>query len=236
MVSPNRNQSLPSSIQPHPPGTLPPTPSSTTAANRGKRCRCGKPSHAAHRRQLPLEHLPSPPPSATAANRGKHCRCGKPSHAAHRRQLPLEHLPSPPPSATAANRGKHCRCGKPPHAAHRRQHPLGHHTVTTSIRNGSKSRETLPVWQTATCRTSTTAPSGTPYRHHLHPQRQQIAEFGAVVVCMIRHTMPCSRCKLHLCCHQGALFTQTVTPSSILSLRLLRLWNRSRVWRHRSPT
>ena len=84
-------------------------------------------------------------------------------------------LPSPPPSTTAAIRGKHCRCGKPSHAAHRRQHPLGHPTSNTSIHNGSKSRETLPVWQTATCRTSTTAPSGTPYRHHLHPQRQQIA-------------------------------------------------------------
>ena len=106
-------------------------------------------------------------------------------------------LPSPPPSTTAAIRGKHCRCGKPSHAAHRRQHPLGHPTVTTSIHNGSKSRETLPVWQTATCRTSTTAPSGTPYRHHLHPQRQQIAGFGAVVICLIRHTVPYSRCGRH---------------------------------------
>jgi len=46
----------------------------------------------------------------------------------------------------AANRRIRCRCGKPSHVAHRRQHPLGHPSVTTSIRNGSKSRDTVPLW------------------------------------------------------------------------------------------
>ena len=216
--------------------TLPSPPPSTTAANRRIRCRCDMPDSAHRALQSLWAALRFPSCTTTAANRGKHCRCGKPSHAAHRRQHPLGH----PTVTTSIHNGSKSRETLPvwQTATCRTSTtaPSGHPTSTTSIHNGSKSRETLPVWQTATCRTSTTAPSGTPYRHHLHPQRQQIAGFGAVVVCMIRHTVPYSRCKLHLCCHQRALFTQTVTPSSILSLRLLRQWNRSREWRHRSPT
>ena len=49
-------------------------------------------------------------------------------------------------TTTAANRGKHCRCGMGPNGEYGSGRPVEGGTARETYHNGSKSQETLPVW------------------------------------------------------------------------------------------
>ena len=84
--------------------------------------------------------------AATAPNRGKRCQCGKePNEESVPESLPGELLLDGL-AATAPNRGKRCQCGMEPDEESLPETPVDRATGRRTCRNGTESRETLPVW------------------------------------------------------------------------------------------
>ncbi len=85
---------------------------STTAANRGKRCRCGRGVLAVASLQALYARYFAFRSATTAANRGKWCRCGRGVSAVASLQALYVRFLASRSTATAANRWKRCRCGR----------------------------------------------------------------------------------------------------------------------------
>ena len=79
------------------------------------------------------------------------------------------------PTTTAANRGKRCRCGMGPDGEYGSGRPVEVGTARQLYHNGSKSQETLPVWNGAEWRIRLRKACRRGHCERDLPQRQQIA-------------------------------------------------------------
>ena len=86
-------------------------PPATTAANPGKRCRCGMGVVSTPSLQAVYAHIRGFRPTTTAANPGKRCRCGMGVMLAPSLQAVYARIRCFRLATTAANSGKRCRCG-----------------------------------------------------------------------------------------------------------------------------
>ena len=93
----------------------------------------------------------------------------------------VEGAPKDKPTTTAANRGKRCRCGMGPDGEYGSGRPVEVGTARQLYHNGSKSQETLPVWNGAEWRIRLRKACRRGHCERDLPQRQQIAENTAGV-------------------------------------------------------
>ena len=98
-------------------------------------------------------------PTATAPNHGNHCRCGARRFKKQPHKGPQDGTLGICLTATAPNHGNRCRCGtkKIEPAAKR---PAGRDARNLPDRNGTESRESLPLRSEANRKTTSKRPAG----------------------------------------------------------------------------
>ena len=120
---------------------------SATAPNRGICCRCGKGAEWQCRPEGLQKGCSGKRHSATAPNCGIRCRCGKRAEWQCRPEGLQKGCSGEKHSATAPNRGIRCRCGKRAEWQCRPEGLQKGCSGKRKLRNGTESREMLPLWQ-----------------------------------------------------------------------------------------